>query len=222
MTNAIKNSLTVNPSGQPSDGPMGISIALSPTTNTATISKGISKTATTNASFRTQKLPDDIPIVISTGNSNISQNTPLSAINEEGDESDKVVSVKTGLAKVSAQGIGKMAAQLLQRQEKKEKKKENTPKNKFKKENGEIIHKHLDDSLGNDFGSDTSGISDSKSSFSEETIPLAVIYPMKTNRFEGDNMSNSSGNSADVSVPLVKSESIQQVIKQNNNEAVNV
>ncbi|KAG4078815.1 hypothetical protein HA402_015405 [Bradysia odoriphaga] len=58
VTNAIKNSLHANPSGQPSDGPMGISVALTPTTSTVTVSKSM----ITNASFRTKKLPDDIPI----------------------------------------------------------------------------------------------------------------------------------------------------------------
>ncbi|XP_064474513.1 hyccin-like isoform X2 [Ornithodoros turicata] len=58
VTNAIKNSLQVHPSGHPADGPMGISIAMSPTTSTTTLSKAI----ITNASFRTKKLPDDIPI----------------------------------------------------------------------------------------------------------------------------------------------------------------
>ncbi|ROT69512.1 putative hyccin isoform X1 [Penaeus vannamei] len=53
MTNAIKNSLKVNPSGQPSDGPMGISVALTPLTTTAPLSKSF----ITNASFRTKKLP---------------------------------------------------------------------------------------------------------------------------------------------------------------------
>ncbi|XP_069947453.1 hyccin isoform X2 [Cherax quadricarinatus] len=56
MTNAIKNSLKVNPSGQPSDGPMGISVALTPSTTTTPLSK----TFITNASFRTKKLPDDL------------------------------------------------------------------------------------------------------------------------------------------------------------------
>lgn len=40
-------------SGQPSDGPIGISVALSPATATPTISKSM----ITNASFRTKKLP---------------------------------------------------------------------------------------------------------------------------------------------------------------------
>lgn len=42
----------MNPSGQPSDGPMGISVALSPTTIVTTVSRAI-----TNASFRAKKLP---------------------------------------------------------------------------------------------------------------------------------------------------------------------
>jgi hypothetical protein len=49
VTNAVMNSLRFNPSGQPEDGPMGISIALQ---NTA-----IKKDAITNASFRAKKLP---------------------------------------------------------------------------------------------------------------------------------------------------------------------
>lgn len=39
--------------GQPSDGPMGISVALTPSTHTVTVSKSM----ITNASFRTKKLP---------------------------------------------------------------------------------------------------------------------------------------------------------------------
>jgi hypothetical protein len=40
--------------GQPSDGPMGISVALSPAVTTVTT---VSKSMITNASFRTKKLP---------------------------------------------------------------------------------------------------------------------------------------------------------------------
>ncbi|KFB51604.1 hypothetical protein ZHAS_00019677 [Anopheles sinensis] len=53
VSNAIRNSLHANPSGQPSDGPMGISVALTPATTTVTVSKSM----ITNASFRTKKLP---------------------------------------------------------------------------------------------------------------------------------------------------------------------
>ncbi|XP_013412516.1 protein FAM126B isoform X2 [Lingula anatina] len=58
VSNAIKNSLLVNPSGKPMDGPMGISVAVSPATSTLSFTKP----AITNASFRTKKLPDDITV----------------------------------------------------------------------------------------------------------------------------------------------------------------
>ncbi|CAH0748208.1 unnamed protein product [Diatraea saccharalis] len=53
VTSAVINSLKNNSSGQPCDGPMGISVALSPATTTVTMSKSM----ITNASFRTKKLP---------------------------------------------------------------------------------------------------------------------------------------------------------------------
>ncbi|KZC04780.1 Hyccin [Dufourea novaeangliae] len=55
VTNAIRNSASSGPSGQLSDGPIGVSVALSPSA-TATVSKSM----ITNASFRTKKLPDDL------------------------------------------------------------------------------------------------------------------------------------------------------------------
>ncbi|XP_063585616.1 uncharacterized protein LOC134763020 [Penaeus indicus] len=85
MTNAIKNSLKVNPSGQPSDGPMGISVALTPLTTTAPLSKSF----ITNASFRTKKLPDDIPI------QHTEDGKPLTSICEEGDLDDKSKPIRT-------------------------------------------------------------------------------------------------------------------------------
>ncbi|XP_058055386.1 hyccin isoform X2 [Anopheles bellator] len=78
VTNAIRNSLHANPSGQPSDGPMGISVALTPATTTVTVSKSM----ITNASFRTKKLPDDIPIQGPTKEENGGLQH-LSSINEE-------------------------------------------------------------------------------------------------------------------------------------------
>ncbi|KAL5005784.1 hypothetical protein ScPMuIL_016942 [Solemya velum] len=56
VTNAIRNSLRDSRSGQPEDGPMGISI---PRSRSASF---FSKSAITNASFRAKKLPDDIAI----------------------------------------------------------------------------------------------------------------------------------------------------------------
>ncbi|CAH1789313.1 unnamed protein product [Owenia fusiformis] len=58
ITNAVKNSLQFNPSGQPEDGPMGVAIAVTPSTS----STSVSKAAITNASFRAKKLPDDIAL----------------------------------------------------------------------------------------------------------------------------------------------------------------
>ncbi|KAF7385716.1 hypothetical protein HZH66_011558 [Vespula vulgaris] len=60
VTNAIRNSANSGPSGQSSDGSIGICVALSSVTATPTISKSM----ITNASFRTKKLPDDIPIQV--------------------------------------------------------------------------------------------------------------------------------------------------------------
>ncbi|XP_032671421.1 hyccin isoform X2 [Odontomachus brunneus] len=56
VTNAIRNSASSGAPGQGSDGPIGISVALSPATTTPTVSKSM----ITNASFRTKKLPDDL------------------------------------------------------------------------------------------------------------------------------------------------------------------
>ena len=53
VSNAIRNSLRVNPSGRPHDGPMGITLALSPVQRDDLISKH----AITNASFRAKRLP---------------------------------------------------------------------------------------------------------------------------------------------------------------------
>lgn len=46
--------------GQPSDGPMGISVALTPATTVVTVSKSM----ITNASFRTKKLPGEFPLTL--------------------------------------------------------------------------------------------------------------------------------------------------------------
>lgn len=89
VSNAIRNSLHANPSGQPSDGPMGISVALTPATTTVTVSKSM----ITNASFRTKKLPDDIPII----QGNKDDNTvpgPLLSITEEANDVESQTGTK--------------------------------------------------------------------------------------------------------------------------------
>ncbi|XP_045605703.1 hyccin isoform X3 [Procambarus clarkii] len=119
MTNAIKNSLKVNPSGQPSDGPMGISVALTPSTTTTPLSK----TFITNASFRTKKLPDDIPI------QNTEEGKPLTSISEEADIDDK----SSGKPIRTPQGSGreKESKEKEGRERDKEKEKEGKEKTKF-------------------------------------------------------------------------------------------
>ncbi|KAH8401498.1 hypothetical protein KR009_005921 [Drosophila setifemur] len=86
VTSAVRNSLHANPSGQPNDGPMGLSVALTPATNTVTTS--VSKSMITNASFRTKKLPDDIPIQVQ---DLTMQQVPqqLASVSEEGEPGTK-------------------------------------------------------------------------------------------------------------------------------------
>lgn len=234
MTNAIRNSILIN-SGQPSDGPMGINVALSPTSNTLTAT-GIAKTAITNASFKTRKLPDDIPIVVLTNNT-ICNNTTMGGLNQLGpiNEENEEIAEKTikGSIKGVTAGIGKMAVMQLLK-ERKDKKKDVNPgqKNKLRAENGDLVNNKviLHDDSGNENGSDTSGISDSisKLSYSEETIPLTVFNQAKTYfDVNDDEVSNSSSNtSADTAkVPLINTDSAigHSIIKHNNSEtSVNV
>ncbi|CAK1552058.1 unnamed protein product [Leptosia nina] len=96
VTSAVINSLKSNPSGQPCDGPMGISVALSPATTTVTMSKSM----ITNASFRTKKLPDDIPIqagqVIPTESTDM-----LTSITEEGEVENAAPMQRGGPVRIS-------------------------------------------------------------------------------------------------------------------------
>ncbi|XP_026495085.2 hyccin [Vanessa tameamea] len=106
VTSAVINSLKNSPSGQPCDGPMGISVALSPATTTVTMSKSM----ITNASFRTKKLPDDIPIQAGQV-APIDSADMLTSITEEG-EADTPIQRGTGVRnskpKLSAfPGLGK-------------------------------------------------------------------------------------------------------------------
>ncbi|KAK0174468.1 hypothetical protein PV327_010234 [Microctonus hyperodae] len=91
VTNAIRNSSSTGPSGQLNDGSMGISVALSPATTTPTISKSM----ITNASFRTKKLPDDIPIVAKEDSDGESKPNLVSITEEQdGSESNRVGSIR--------------------------------------------------------------------------------------------------------------------------------
>ncbi|KAJ8320214.1 hypothetical protein KUTeg_001801 [Tegillarca granosa] len=96
VTNAIRNTLQ-NLSGQLGEVPMGISVSLTP----ATSGHMISKSAITNASFRTKKLPDDIQIIPSGDDSQ----TKLPTIEEDSDTPGKPVSKSSSI-------IGKLGKRL--------------------------------------------------------------------------------------------------------------
>ncbi|XP_053963486.1 hyccin [Anastrepha ludens] len=114
VTSAVRNSLHANPSGQPSDGPMGLSVALTPATNTVTIA--ISKSMITNASFRTKKLPDDIPIQVQ--DLTMPQAPPmLASVTEEVDLKDQLqtqnTSSRNSIIRPSMEGIKAQAHKAL-------------------------------------------------------------------------------------------------------------
>ncbi|XP_066590316.1 hyccin [Prorops nasuta] len=92
VTNAIRNSASSGPPSQTNDGSMGISVAASPATTTATVSKSM----ITNASFRTKKLPDDIPIQVGKDDAGAENKVNLVSISEEqeGVEPTRMGSVK--------------------------------------------------------------------------------------------------------------------------------
>ncbi|XP_004525974.1 hyccin [Ceratitis capitata] len=114
VTSAVRNSLHANPSGQPSDGPMGLSVALTPATNTVTTA--ISKSMITNASFRTKKLPDDIPIQVQ--DLTMPQAPPmLASVTEEVDPKDQQqtqnTSSRNSIIRPSMEGIKAQAHKAL-------------------------------------------------------------------------------------------------------------
>lgn len=80
VTNAIKNAL---PAGHEDEGPMGLTMTVTPSSSGHTIAKS----AITNASFRTKKLPDDIDII--EDDENVSK---LETIEEDSDTPTKSVS----------------------------------------------------------------------------------------------------------------------------------
>jgi hypothetical protein len=237
MTNAIRNSLLIN-SGQPSDGPMGINVALSPTSSTTLTTTGMAKIAITNASFKTRKLPDDIPIVANTQSATNLGSNQLGSINEESEDTKETTEKPKSAIKGVTSGIGKMNV-IQKLKDIKDKKKETNVAHKsskyqtqtsLKSENGDVVNKLLThEDSSNDYGSDTSGISDTKLSFSEEAIPLSVLNTNKayfdTNEDNASESSAESRNSSETAkVPLVSvnSESALNPNKHNNNNETSV
>ncbi|KAB7505553.1 Hyccin [Armadillidium nasatum] len=73
------------------EGPMGISIALTPSTSAAPLSK----TYITNASFRTKKLPDDIPVQRIDGTTEGTKGLKIISEDQDGEEKDMGKSIRT-------------------------------------------------------------------------------------------------------------------------------
>ena len=205
MTNAIKNALVIT-TDQLADSSMGINVALSPTSTSSFGSEGVSKAAITNASFKTKKLPDDIPIVT---------NNQLNAINEECEEQ---IIEKTGKPAMIKAGLGKLLKEMKEKKEKKDSGKESEKKNKIRNENGDVGHHNK--VIQDDLGSETTGVQDGKLSFNEEAIPLSIINSSnKPFDQDDDDMSSSSNSSSSdaASVPLVNNnDSVQNSISIND------
>lgn len=138
VTNAIRNSLKVNPSGQPSDGPMGISVALSPTTVVSTVTRAI-----TNASFRAKKLPDDIPIQKENKDEDGGESHQLSSINEESEDAETAQPTNQR-SKKHGIGGGITKVGVLQLRKGKDKKKDKEVVNGDTVDNGKVNGKHLE------------------------------------------------------------------------------
>ncbi|GFY37644.1 hyccin [Trichonephila inaurata madagascariensis] len=167
VTNAIRNSLKGNQSGQPCDGPMGISVALSPTTVVSTVSRAI-----TNASFRAKKLPDDIPIQESENNEN-----HLSAINEESEEAEnQQTNQKTKKHGNNSSGFtsGITKVGVLQLRKGKDKKKDRDSVSSDIVDNGKINGKTNDSPV-------TSNVDDLEMRFSNgDQVSYRNSYPCRT------------------------------------------
>ncbi|SPP74896.1 hyccin [Drosophila guanche] len=189
VTSAVRNSLHANPSGQPNDGPMGLSVALTPATNTVTTS--VSKSMITNASFRTKKLPDDIPIQVQ--DLTMQQNPQqLASVTEEAEPGAKESpstkessSTRTSIMRPSMEGIKAQAHKALiagfkkSKDKEKEKDKEppKPPQRKFDKHTQRNSLLQLQSELN--------------SNSNAEQQPPSDMLPMQTLSLINENGSNS-------------------------------
>ncbi|XP_076327192.1 hyccin-like isoform X2 [Tachypleus tridentatus] len=202
VSNAVKNSLKTNPSGQPSDGPMGLNVSLSQSFS----SHSVTKTVVTNASFRTKKLPDDIPIQSpkEEGSSNGSQQ--LTAITEEQDDCEKGSAKgkdKSSSENGNASGTSKLPVLQLRKD-----------KSKFKKEkdvandaNNDSKVKDQEVSLKSNLKNWTQGAGSSKEKSIARNGSEASLTSNNTDQFSistlnAANAMNSSKADASVSVSL--------------------
>jgi hypothetical protein len=161
------------------------------------VASGVSKTALTNASFRTRKLPDDIPIVAAPVGANATPtttaSTTLTSINEETEDGDgketknsksKGHSNTTPTGKVlqGLKGLGK------DRKDKKKDKESGGKKDK-KADKLESVNQEAGARLVNkncvieEVGDGSSDLSETRSFGSDhESIPLTAFKPSLTGR----------------------------------------
>ncbi|EDW01534.1 hyccin [Drosophila grimshawi] len=205
VTNAVRNSLHANPSGQPNDGPMGLSVALTPATNTVTTS--VSKSMITNASFRTKKLPDDIPIQVQDLTMAPATQQQLASVTEETEpvakespSTKESSGTRTSIIRPSMEGIKAQANKAFTGFKKKDKDKEKDkeppkpPQRKFDKHTQRNSLLQLQTQAtdpGPDYEKSPLSVSKSKTYDSVADTQPTDMLPMQTLSLINENGSNS-------------------------------
>ncbi|XP_013783350.1 hyccin-like [Limulus polyphemus] len=202
VSNAVKNSLRSNPSGQPSDGPMGLNVSLSQSLS----SHSVSKTAITNASFRTKKLPDDIPIQSPKEEGSSSGSQQLTAITEEQDDFEKG-SAKGKDKNSSENGSASIASRLPVLQLRKDKSKSKKEKDVANDVNNDPKVKDQEGSLKSNLKNWTPDAGSSKEKAiarngSEASLTSNNTDHLSINTLNAANPMNSNKDDASVSVSL--------------------
>lgn len=202
VTNAVRNSLHANPSGQPNDGPMGLSVALTPATTTVTTS--VSKSMITNASFRTKKLPDDIPIQVQDLTMpQAPQQHQLASVTEETEPKESPSTkessgTRTSIIRPSMEGIKAQAHKALiagfkKKDKEKEKDKEppKPPQRKFDKHTQRNSLLQLQTQTTDDYEKSPLTVSKSKTYDAVADPQPTDMLPMQTLSLINENGSNS-------------------------------
>ncbi|TDG46506.1 hypothetical protein AWZ03_007067 [Drosophila navojoa] len=205
VTNAVRNSLHANPSGQPNDGPMGLSVALTPATTTVTTS--VSKSMITNASFRTKKLPDDIPIQAQDLTipqapqqlASVTEETEPGAKESPSAKESSSGGTRTSIIRPSMEGIKAQAHKALGFKKSKDKEKEKEkdkeppkpPQRKFDKHTQRNSLLQLQSDSGLDYDKSPLSVSKSKTYDAVGEPQSTDLLPMQTLSLINENGSNS-------------------------------
>ncbi|XP_023176781.1 hyccin [Drosophila hydei] len=205
VTNAVRNSLHANPSGQPNDGPMGLSVALTPATTTVTTS--VSKSMITNASFRTKKLPDDIPIQVQDLTipqapqqlASVTEETEPSAKESPSTKESSSGGTRTSIIRPSMEGIKAQAHKALGFKKSKDKEKEKEkdkeppkpPQRKFDKHTQRNSLMQLQSDTGQEYDKSPLSVSKSKTYDAVGEPQATDMLPMQTLSLINENGSNS-------------------------------